>query len=367
MRACLFYMGDTSAIGGHATMVDHLVRALRSRGVSAMLVEPWTKDDDKPRKLKNVQTTFTRASPSRCAAIARSMPCGIITYYRGSPFKNRPAFKLEMLDFLCKLKVPVCTHAPGDLKGDELGVFKRHSTQAVSIRPALEDAFGGAGVECRFLRHPYVPSLRRPPDAPRKWNAVSMTRLAFVKWPQLIFEANRRLAGDKRVRIYGNTERRAIYLLENGTSVPGYYQEAGDEEFARQYVKGWPDWERDYHGKFNAEQAVGILSDSSFAVDASYYAKGGGGTQYTFLEAWDAGTMLLLNRRWISTGVRQDPEMVDGEVLHSFNTPSDLVALLEDDPLAHRAVAAEGQRRMLGLHSAPDVYDQWKGWLKRGS
>jgi hypothetical protein len=66
-------------------------------------------------------------------------------------------------------------------------------------------------------------------------------------------------------------------------------------------VPHYPEWEQ---SKTTYERgtytAVGLLGMYQTMVDMSLIKGDGGGTQYTFLEAWDANTVPIINRGWLS-------------------------------------------------------------------
>jgi hypothetical protein len=133
-----------------------------------------------------------------------------------------------------------------------------------------------------FIRHPYV---RAGIQTKEKAGAVSCTRITYNKCPELLLKANK--LGTK-IDMYGE--------LNNAF----YYYNLRDNS----------DWKKYYKGKIeNKIHAVPkVLSKYKYAVDMSFIALDGGGTQYSFLEAWDAGCMLIVLDKWI----KQDDDLVPG-------------------------------------------------------
>ena len=90
-----------------------------------------------------------------------------------------------------------------------------------------------------------------------------------------------------------------------------------------------------------AGSGAALCRQASATVDMSAIAGDGGGSQYSFMEAWDAGSPLIINRKWID-GLAPD------EMRHGWNCLAaatgqeihDSLRLLNRDPeLASRLVA----------------------------
>ena len=71
----------------------------------------------------------------------------------------------------------------------------------------------------------------------------------------------------------------------------------------------FPEWREEWYGAFKVGEGVQLAGRSKFVVDLTEIKGDGGGTQYTFLEAFDAGSVLLLNSAWLQ--VKKDV-MIDG-------------------------------------------------------
>jgi hypothetical protein len=71
---------------------------------------------------------------------------------------------------------------------------------------------------------------------------------------------------------------------------------------------------------------VKLAADGQVVVDLSAISGDGGGTQYSFLECWDAGRPLVLNSRWITGNAAHDE--VNGAVAAVVDDAEQLAALL---------------------------------------
>lgn len=130
-----------------------------------------------------------------------------------------------------------------------------------------------------FIPHPYV---RLNPTTPAKRQlAVSIARTSAVKNSDWILEANQKLSVFKQVVLKGEVNR----MWWNFNVKPKhpewpYPAEAG---FARDYGA-----------------AVNICTLYDLMVDLTIFKNDGGGTQYSFLEAMDAGAVPVMTEDWCS-------------------------------------------------------------------
>jgi hypothetical protein len=172
-----------------------------------------------------------------------------------------------------------------------------------------------------FIRHPYVrSSILNEKTA----LAMSVSRIDFDKNTSIILDANRLLPENKKVIIRGFENR--IYTRFN--IVPNY-----------------PEWIQSVNAfPREKEFAVTLLSSVCYLVDMSTIQGDGGGSQYTFLEAIDAGAELILNEQWFAECEENNIEIVPGKHCHTVApTGKDLAAKLEelsfsyDDEMTNKA------------------------------
>lgn len=138
--------------------------------------------------------------------------------------------------------------------------------------------------DATFIRHPYVRMSHLAPPTKRT-GCVSTSRIDFDKHTEILLDAKRLGA---LVSIYGFENR----LYTKFKIVPNY-----------------PEWEQSkvaYPRTRNA--AFDLLCRSRAMADMSLIKGDGGGTQYTTLEAWDAGSVPIVHRDWI----RKNDVMVPG-------------------------------------------------------
>lgn len=161
-----------------------------------------------------------------------------------------------------------------------------------------------SGFKAVFAPHPYIaPEFT---DV-KKIGAVAFSRLDWDKNTHIIAEANQDLDPKKRVQIYGS---------ENTL----YTHHKIDKDF--------PNWRSEYKGKFHKgfTAAYDLAASSNFVVDLSVISGDGGGTQYTFLEAWAAKSHLIIHSSWLSD---KDNTMKDGSNCTSVSNATELSKLLK--------------------------------------
>lgn len=150
------------------------------------------------------------------------------------------------------------------------------------IRKGLASLFDDAV----FIRHPYVSHGGMVPwkDAPRK-GIFATSRVDFDKNTAMILDANRKGA---KIDIVGFENR----LYTKFKICPDY-----------------PEWvqSKGTHPR-SGQGSYGLLTHARAMVDLTDIKGDGGGTQYTFLEAWDAGAVPVIGTWWF----RKKDDMVDG-------------------------------------------------------
>jgi hypothetical protein len=162
--------------------------------------------------------------------------------------------------------------------------------------------------------------------------AVAFSRVDWDKGTHIILEANNLLPADKQVQIYGAINR--FYSYQKLDKID-------------------PDWERNYHGGWPAKSSlwhgVQLAASAHVSVDLSSISGDGGGTQYSFLESFDAKTPLILNEKWL-TG---DPELdeVEPAIAGTVSNSVELADMLSSG-VAYNDAAAE---QILNKHNSISV------------
>lgn len=140
----------------------------------------------------------------------------------------------------------------------------------------------------QFIPHPYVRVLENS-DAKRTKHAISIARISAVKNSLILLEANEQLPPDRRIDLVGAVNR--------------FWW-----KFSVQ--PKWPDWPMPSSAGFDRQHgtAARACMGYNYMIDLSIFRHGdGGGTQYSLLEAMDAGTVPVMSTEWVShPGIARD-------------------------------------------------------------
>ena len=276
----LFYMND-ARYGGFVSYTAHLWRALNAQGKTARVFKVAKKLERKQREYthgiayQNVPLGYAIESARAGRAV---ITCA---YWKHNPIA---------VGALLKHGAAIVVHDPTELSVELVECIRETGARVIAIREGNVDKFRELGVESVFVPHPYV-----SPGAGKNQglkHACSLSRIDFDKHIDIIVEANMMLEPYLRVDIWGAPNR--IYVHHKLQPKFGSH------------------WTQDYCGDFprEARSAITIAGRYKYVVDMSLIAGDGGGTQYTFFEAWDAGCRLVVHRGWLREG---------GEMREGFN------------------------------------------------
>jgi hypothetical protein len=198
------------------------------------------------------------------------------------------------------------------------------------LAPLFEDAV--------FIRHPYVAvdkTIKRPAYKSRS-GFVATSRVDFDKNTAMILDANRLGAG---VDIVGFENR----LYTKFKIMPDY-----------------PEWEQSKgtHPR-SGHESFQLLLNARGMVDLTDIKGDGGGTQYTFLEAWDAGCVPIIGEWWL----RKGDDMRHDENCYAVADAEQLAKLCKRWPSSSAALAEKGRARLARFHGKtliPQIVD----WLE---
>ena len=188
----------------------------------------------------------------------------------------------------------IVIHDPTELRNPEFREFI-NPKQVIVIRKSMLEHMP----EATYIPHPYMAINRTDPLDFKEWdnrplNAISISRLDFDKNSHWLFEINRKLPSDKQIVIRG-AENRMYTKTKIVPKYPEYIQDSNRPEEERACFK------LDFRG------ATNLCKTARYMTDFSVIKGDGGGTQYTFLEAIDAGTICILHKNWI----RRNDSMTD--------------------------------------------------------
>lgn len=264
----LFYLSP-NPYGGWVTYTYHLDQALKAAGVEKVNLfkigkrnEGFTRNFGYGLNYQNVSLDYalTLEGPQLIVAAAKKFAEATENLHRNGAY--------------------LVMHDPTERKNLPALVEER----VILIRRASLEHVPGA----TFIPHPYK---RRGPLSYKeiKNNAISISRIDFDKHTDIILDANRVLKKlDKEEIIIRGFENR---LYTRFKIMPKY-----------------PEWKQSVN-QFDrlAHVAYDLLTPARYMVDMSIIKGDGGGTQYTFLEAWDAGTIPIVHKEWIIGGDEMTP------------------------------------------------------------
>lgn len=232
---------------------------------------------------------------------------------------------------LLKRGAAIVLHDPTEYDPELLAAIRRHGSKVVSIRRCNVDNLLALDVPNTYVPHPYHRSHpAAAPLAEREVNGVAISRLDWDKHTDTIIKANTLLPDDQRVELWGEGARPYLH---------------------HKLDKDLPGWRDQWRGRFPRSEgaAARIAATARWVVDMSAIKKDGGGTQYTHLEAWDAGCGLMLSQAW-NTG---SADSVGDAAVFVDGARALADAVVQAGPLLQRVNDA-GQQR-LEQHSGPVV------------
>lgn len=303
--------------GGWVSYTAHLVRGLRATGHTVDLVKLGNRTETFSRDY-GMGLRYTNVSFATLDALARTGGL-IVTAVDKSVGPDQLA---ELRD----AGAAVVIHDPTELKGGVRDVLDHGHAPLWVVRRSMLQHLPHAV----YAPHPYV-RASLPEWKGSRWHAVAYSRLDWDKHTDLIVAANRLLSPDLAVRIHGAENR--LYTHHKLDALD-------------------PDWRDRYAGpmaRVDLWAGAQLARRATWAVDLSVIKGDGGGTQYTFLEALDAGARLVVHDNWF-TGDRALDEMAP--YVHSVGTAGDLVELLRGNPVNY---LSPNPRPLLVEHDASRV------------
>ncbi len=263
MAICLFYLAEPR-YGGWPTYTSHLYRGLAETGKRPVLFKIGSKTDGRMRPYgRGIE--YTNITLSDAVLMARSNPCFITAVGKG------------YYDAACSLMLSgasVCVHDPTELKEPFASALP--AAKVVVIRESMLSHLPHA----KFILHPYAP---RGQQGTKEKLACAISRIDHDKNTSIIASANERLK--EPVQLYGAINRIYSYFTLDAKH---------------------PGWEKNYVSSPSANSLWAcqkIACGYKKMVDLSVIKKDGRGTQYTFLEAVDAGCSLILHEAWEPSGL----------------------------------------------------------------
>lgn len=310
----LFYLSGNTT-GGWVTFTYHLVKVLEAMGEEVWLYKIGNRTEGKRRPFgydlayRNITREDAVMLPGHSVVVAAAKQ------------------QAEAARTLIGYGARVVLHDPTELRAGLAGLA---IPDPWVIRKAVQRQVPGSV----FIRHPYV---RRPAPLklPKRKGAVSTSRTDFDKNTTILLDANRLGAG---IRIHGFENR----LYTRFKICPEY-----------------PEWEQSKaHYARTPDAAYELLLGAKCMVDMSLIKGDGGGTQYTFLEAWDAGTVPIIHQEWL---LPKDDMKVGENCLMAWDGQS-LLRQVKACKKDTADLVAAGEKQ-LKKHSAKIVGPQIMEWI----
>jgi len=312
----LFCIGDLS--GGIKSYSIHLQRLLELHydcKVTLYKVKPRTEGR---KRLIYGDFHYVNVDADDAVEIANETP-SIITYFANYKRSLNADYCRKLLEY----GIPIVVQ---DLRGLNGIDEKFLATNVVVMSEAAHAQIPGS----KLLYQPYI---RFGGNKTNEFNAICMTRVDREKHTDMILEANK-LIGLKNLNIHlcGIVDR----LYE--------YRSLKDK---------YPNWRRYYMGtpELLGYTAQGLVGMHRFAVDMSTLKNDGGRTQYSFFEAMDVGTTLVVNNEWL----KYPGDMKDGYNCIGVSTPEELAIVVKGSPVD----LSEGYAKTLKFHSSWELAESY--------
>ena len=220
----------------------------------------------------------------------------------------------------------IVAHDPNEFK-----FIPATCNRIITIRKANQKALAGSV----YIPHPYLP---RNLQALKKKRAISVSRIDFDKHTEILLDANRLQSGMIDIRGFENR------IYTRFKIMPKY-----------------PEWQQSKAAfPRDAGAAVDLLLPYRYMVDMSVIKGDGGGTQYTFLEAIDAGCCVVINKEWVlPKGVMQP-----GVNCLAVADAAELKKVLMKTPVKTASAIADRARALLKVHDYVKIGEVYRKFFQ---
>lgn len=194
-----------------------------------------------------------------------------------------------------------------------------------------------------FIPHPYVRAGANdvPSAGGKPVHARSVCRIDHDKNTTMLLDANRLLGRTKQIDIRGFENR----IYTRFTVMPKYPE----------WVQSKAHFPREKHAAYD------LLLPVRYMVDLSVIKNDGGGTQYSFLEAIDAGAACVIHTNWCNV----KGEMRPGYNCFTAGTAEELVKVLRYTHEEERLAVAVNARKLLNsFHSPSGIAQRYLEFLQ---
>lgn len=329
------YMANPNKFGGTITYVAHLYHALKMVGCKPMIY--------KAGKVPSKEKEFGYDCKYRTAPIDYVVQDSRDGHMHIAACVGQ--FEHDVSELL-GYGATITVHDPNDLGNFKCLDFTT-SSNIVIIRPNNTSICPNA----TFIPHPFVRHYKQTPNqGNRPRFAVTLSRLGAIKRTKWILEANRLLPEDRQIWLRGYDDR---FFTFNAFVRSGKYPEfMQDAHRAEGEKMGFPK-------QLGAAQTV--ARQAKWLVDLTHIKGDGGGTQYAFLEAIDAGCALIINKAWL----RPDGIWHPGRNCMAVGSAEELAELLASNAAnTDRVLLANAAQKILPNHDPVKVAQQYLKFFK---
>lgn len=254
------------ALGGSTSYVVNLAYTLQRAKVPHRIVRIAKNTEKSKRQIGKYGVFYQNVS------FEAALKGGGKWLLASSPVKPEPA--AQAVELIEKSGGAYVFHDPNEFKlYPHWQLAKRN--RVICIRQTGLDSMP----EGVFIPHPYA-RLATDDMAARTEHAISLARISAVKKSDWIIEANQALPDGLKVRLVGEVNR--------------FWWKFNVEP-------KHPDWKFPYTAGFPREHgaAVELCKPYEYMVDLTVFKNDGGGTQYSLLEAMDAGAVPVMTHDWL--------------------------------------------------------------------
>lgn len=323
--------------GGTTTFTAHLFKAIQAAGYEPMIYRVREKPSENVFRpfAKYDGVKYHNIDIATARRIVRRMPTVM-----ASPCAEKYLAKPTLINDLMKLGMRIVMHDPNEFSiynhlnvGDnrkELKVVKL-PTRPICIRPTMQKFYP----EAIWIPHPYMRRYDNKVGSMvglRTRHAISIARIASVKRPKIILEANRLLRKKLRVELLGAEYRMYTYNLQKKYS--DVFKQSG----------------KTFQFPMTFDAAPNLCHSALYNVDMTWFPDDGGGTQYAQMEAMDAGCVNIMHDDWL----RFKGELKAGKHLITVKDHKELALILKDGGTWLNSEIREAGFKLLKKH-APKV------------
>lgn len=323
--------------GGTTTFTAHLFKAIEAAGHSPMIYRVRGKEGEfKTRPFAKYNgVRYQNISIEQAIQVVKDVPTVM-----ASPCAEKYLAKPTLINDLMFKGMRIVMHDPNEFSiynhlnvndnRKQLKVAKL-PTRPICIRPTMQKFFPKA----IWIPHPYerqcTDSVSRM-VGPRHKYAISIARIASVKRPKIILEANRLLPKKYQVKLLGAEYRMYTYNLQK--KYADVFQQSG----------------KTFQFPMNFTAAPDLCGSALYNVDMTWFPDDGGGTQYAQMEAMDAGCVNIMHDDWL----RFKGELKKGKHLLTVKDHKELALILKNPTEIMNGGIRENGFRLLKKH-APKV------------